>query len=220
MVLSLSLIFKRLTCSRFVCATRTGNTEVAIFRSYDTTEPKLLFEDCRIWEACRATSAAPFSFDPIKIGKYGQEFADGGFLYNNPVQLVEREASTIWPDRIENAIMVSIGTGSAPGGTFEGNLRKIVGAIKKIVIATEKTNDDFFRAHKAMVDQDRFYRLNVFHGLADVGLEESKEKDKIANTTQTYLSRGDTQRLVSSCVKQLCLPRALGVGPGLMGELH
>jgi predicted acylesterase/phospholipase RssA len=213
-------IFLRLICFRFVCATRTGNTEVAIFRSYDTTEPKLLFEECKIWEACRATSAATTFFDPIKIGKFGQEFADGGVLYNNPIQLVEREASATWPDCIESAVMVSIGTGSAPGGAFRGNLKKIINAMKEIATETEKTHNNFFRAHKAMVDQNRLYRFNVFHGLADVGLEESKEREKIANTTQTYLEKEETQRLTNSCIKQLCKPGSLGVKPNTVGELH
>lgn len=132
-------------------------------RSYNTTEPKLLFEECKIWEACRATSAATTFFDPIEIGRYGQKFADGGILYNNPIQLVEREASMIWPNRMESAVMVSIGTGSAPGGTFRGNLIKIIDAMKEIVTEAEKTHNDFFRAHKTMVDQNRLYRFNVFH---------------------------------------------------------
>jgi predicted acylesterase/phospholipase RssA len=189
-------------------------------RSYDTTEPKLLFEECKIWEACRATSAATTFFDPIKIGKYGQKFADGGVLYNNPIQLVEREASAIWPDRMESAVMVSIGTGRAPRGAFRGNLKKIIDAMKEIVTETEKTDNDFFRAHKTMVDQNRLYRFNVFHGLADVGLEEWKEKEKIANTTQTYLERGDIQRLAGLCIEQICKPVSPGVGPSPLGELY
>jgi predicted acylesterase/phospholipase RssA len=189
-------------------------------RSYDTTKPKLLFEECKIWEACRATSAATTFFDPIKIGKYGQEFADSGAIYNNPIQLVEREASAIWPDRMESAVMVSIGTGSAPGGAFKGNLKEIIDAMKDIVTETEKTDNDFLRAHKAMVDQNRLYRFNVFHGLADVGLEESKEKEKIANTTQTYLERGDIHRMMNSCIEQLCQQGSPGVGPSPLGELH
>ncbi|RDL41440.1 uncharacterized protein BP5553_01419 [Venustampulla echinocandica] len=200
-------------CSVFVCATRTGNTEVAILRSYDTTEPKLLFDECKIWEACRATSAATTFFDPIKIGKYGQQFADGGVLYNNPIQPVEREASAIWPGCMESAVIVSIGTGSAPGGAFKGNLKKIIDGMKKIVTETERTDNDFFRAHQAMFVHNRLYRFNVFHGLADVGLEESKEKEKVANVTQTFLERADVQNLTNTCIGQICKPASAGDGP-------
>jgi len=171
-------------------------------------------------EACRATSAATTFFDPIKIGRYSQEFADGGVLYNNPIQLVEQEASAIWPDLMESAVMVSIGTGSAPGGAFKGSLEKIIKAMREIVTESEKTHDNFFRAHKVMVHQNRYHRFNVFHGLTDVGLEESKEKEKMANTTQTYLTKGETQKLLNSCIQQLCKSGPPRVGPSPVGELN
>lgn len=117
-------------CHIFVSAARVKNSELAVFRSYETTLPETLYEECKIWEACRATSAAPTFFDAIKIGPYGQEFIDGGLLYNNPIQLLHREATAVWPDLIKDAQFVSIGTGSAPGEVFEGNLRTIVEAMK------------------------------------------------------------------------------------------
>jgi hypothetical protein len=144
---------------------------------------------------------------------------DGGVLYNNPIQVVEREALVIWPDRIEGAVMVSIGTGSAPGGAFKGNLKRIIEAMKEIVTETEKTHNDFYRSHKAMVDQKRLYRFNVFHGLADVGLEESKEIEKIVNTTQTYLEGGDIQQMANSCIEQLCKQGLPGMRQSPMSEL-
>lgn len=153
------------------------------------------------------------------MGKYGQEFADGAVLYNNPIQLVEREASTIWPGRMESAIMVSIGTGSAPGGAFKGNLMKIVDAMKKIVTQTERTNEDFYLAHQAMLYQNRLYRFNVDHGLADVGLDEAKEKQKIASTTQTYLEKAETRGRAKLCVEQLYKPGSPVLGPSQVGEL-
>ena len=117
-------------CHVFVSAARVKNSELSIFRSYETTLPETLYEECKIWEACRATSAAPTFFDPIKIGPHGQEFIDGGLLYNNPIELLHREATAVWPDLIKDAQFVSIGTGSAPGEVFEGNLRTIVEAMK------------------------------------------------------------------------------------------
>lgn len=78
----------------FVCSTDVDTTELAVFRSYDTTSHTLQLNEC-IWEACRATSAVPTFFDPIMIGQYNQKFADGGVLYKNPIQVLEQEASTI-----------------------------------------------------------------------------------------------------------------------------
>lgn len=189
-------------------------------RLYDTTAPELLFDECKIWEACRATSAATSFFDPIKIGKFGQEFADGAVLYNNPIRLVEQEASLIWPGCIESALMVSIGTGCAPGGRFGGNLSSIITAMKAIITETETTHNDFFQAHRAMVDQNRLYRFNVFHGLSDVGLEEAKEKAEIVIRTRTYLNKAETCRLAESCIRQLCNQEPPGAGSSLLSELE
>jgi hypothetical protein len=159
-------------------------------------------------------------FDPIKIGKYGQWFADGGVLYNNPVELVHREASTIWPDRMDNATLISIGTGSAPRGAFRGNLKDIVHSMVEIATETEKTNTDFFWAHQAMLKQNRLFRFNVLQGLAEVGLQEWKEKEKIANTTQAYLEKpDDTRPRVNLCVEQICKSGSQSVGPSRVGEL-
>jgi patatin-like phospholipase/acyl hydrolase len=53
-------------------------------RSYKTT-PKMQEEypGFKIWEAARATSAAPTYFERLKVGD--DEFIDGGMGYNNPV---------------------------------------------------------------------------------------------------------------------------------------
>jgi len=51
-------------------------------------------------------------FDQFTLGKYGQTFVDGNIIYNDPVQLVQRGAINIWPDR--EVLLSSIGRGSAP----------------------------------------------------------------------------------------------------------
>jgi len=183
---------------------RAGNTSSAILRSYESDLPSLLFEECKIWEACRATSAATTFFDPIRIGPFSQEFVDGGIMYNNPIQLVHREATTLWPKEISGAIYVSIGTGSAPGGAFQGSIKRIVDAMKDIVTQTERTHDDFYHEHSNMVQESRYFRFNVFHGLADVGLEEFNQKAKIADATQSYLSNGETFQKARDCINRLC----------------
>ena len=104
---------------------------------------------------------------------------------------------------MSNAIITSIGTGSAPGLAFQGNIKNIVQAMKDIVTQTERTADDFHRAHRKMVDQKCLYRFNAYHGLAEVGLEEYKEKAKIADATQTYLMQGETNQKVRAWVDQV-----------------
>ena len=172
-----------------------------MLRSYESLKFSQVVEDCQIWEACRATSAATGFFDSITIGEYKQKFVDGGILYNNPIQLVHREAKTIWPER--DALLISIGAGSAPGGRFEGNIKKVVEAMKNILTQTERTADDFHQSHRAMVDNGRLFRFNVAHGLAQIGLEEYKEVNSIADATETYLDNGETEQKMKACVKSL-----------------
>lgn len=164
---------------------------------------ELLYETCTIWEACRATSAATSFFDPITIGPYGQKFADGAVKYNNPIQLVYREAETLWPLKARDAMLISLGTGSAPSPALEGNIVKVVQALKEIVIQSESAADDFFSDHGQMADNEQLYRFNVYHGLGDIGLEEYKEKRRIADATHAYLTNGETRQRWRRCVQKL-----------------
>jgi predicted acylesterase/phospholipase RssA len=188
--------------SRFVVATRENNAELAILRSYKNSKAsESLYNECKVWEACCATSAATTFFDPIAIGKFGQTFADGGVLYNNPIQLIDREAKSIWPGR--DAMIVSIGTGSAPNNSFTGNIKDIVEAMSKILTQTERTANDFYQSHIDMVKDNLLFRFSVTHGLADVGLEEYKEVPRITDATETYLDHGETGGKLAACIKRL-----------------
>lgn len=189
----------RLTYSQFCLCDTDRKLRAGDFRSYETTDVELL-KECKIWEACRATSAATTFFNPIKIGRHDQEFADGGVLNNNPIEVVKIEASTMWPGRFDNAIMLSIGTGSAPGAEFKGNVKKIIKAMQKIITQTEKTANTFDLTHESMSKENRLFRFNVYHGLSDVGLEEWKEKEKVVNSTQTYLRNAEVRRQTKRCI--------------------
>jgi predicted acylesterase/phospholipase RssA len=201
---TLTTVIESVVHFRFVCAVLTTNATPSVLRSYDNPEAaELLYQTCKIWEACRATSAATTFFDPITIGPDGQKFADGAIKNNNPVQIVYREAADLWPDQVNDAILISLGTGSAPGPSLEGNINKIIEALKQIATETEDTANDFFLDHLQMANAHRLFRFNVYHGLADVGLEEYKERAKIADATFAYLSVGETRQKLRYCVKEL-----------------
>jgi predicted acylesterase/phospholipase RssA len=188
----------------FVTATRVKNSEVAIFRSYENALPETLYEYCTIWEACRATSAAPRFFDPVQIGPYGQEFIDGGILYNNPIHLLHQEALATWSTSVDSAVFVSVGTGNAPNPSFEGNMIDIIKALKEITVQTERTSDDFYLGNPDIVERNCFFRFNVGQGLSDVGLAEYEQKAKVADATQSYLMKAEVQRTLRSCIDRLC----------------
>jgi patatin-like phospholipase/acyl hydrolase len=189
-------------CKVFVCATRANNSEPALLRSYQN--PKMapvLFNECKIWEACRATSAATTFFDPVTIGKYGQTFVDGAVVYNNPVQLVQRETSQLWPGR--KAMIISVGTGAAPTKSFDGSLLAIVNSMKSILTQTERTANDFYHANQEMATDKRLFRFNVTRGLEGIGLAEYKEIGAIVDATQSYLDQAETCEKLSTCIEKL-----------------
>lgn len=67
---------------------------------------------CPIWQAARATTAAPTFFKAMEITNPSPaiSFVDGGVGYNNPSKLAQQEAKHLWPE-IKSSCLVSIGTG-------------------------------------------------------------------------------------------------------------
>ena len=96
-------------CPVFVVATMGQNASnpPKLFRSYGKEKDK-----CRIWEAARATSAAPTYFLPIHIPlpRPGCWYIDGGLKRNNPSEVALDEARKVWKT-IRQFLIVSIGTG-------------------------------------------------------------------------------------------------------------
>ena len=82
--------------------------------------------------------------------------------------------------------------------------------MKEIVTQTERTSDDFYLAHPDIVQRNGFFRFNVFHGLAEIGLEEYNETAKMADATQHYLNRPEIHSKATLCIEQLCRPSQQG----------
>ncbi|RVX66081.1 hypothetical protein B0A52_10015 [Exophiala mesophila] len=73
-------------------------------------------QEIKIYEAARATSAAPKIFKPYGHAESGHTFIDGGVYYNNPIEIALREQSLIWEQsrpRLPDLVL-SLGTGHAP----------------------------------------------------------------------------------------------------------
>jgi len=100
-------------CNTFVVAQMAGNVTAppTIFRSY--TVEGVSKSKCTIWEAARATSAAPSFFKPMTIKNPPPDitYVDGGLGYNNSAQLAKVEAQRIWKSKNQKVCLVSIGTG-------------------------------------------------------------------------------------------------------------
>jgi predicted acylesterase/phospholipase RssA len=153
-----------------------------------------LMDNIKIWEACRATSAATTFFEPMKIGRFGQVFLDGATYANNPVQKLWFEAGELWGPSLETKVqcLVSIGTGKGDVAPFGNDALAVGKTLKAIATETERTANEFQRGHRNLDDNNAYYRFNVEKGLEKVGLEDAKSRTEIATMTQAYMTQGET----------------------------
>lgn len=173
-----------------------------VLRSYINPEmPNPMARHCKIWEAARATSAASTFFEPIAIGPHKQTYVDGALGFNNPIRLLDRESRDLWPD--DDRVFLSIGTGSAPGGSLEGNLLTLATRLNDILVETEKTAEGFLKDNQALAAARQYYRFNVYHGLGHIRLEEYKARQQIYAATATYLETMDVVTKVKQFVSAL-----------------
>jgi predicted acylesterase/phospholipase RssA len=92
---------------------RHNNAEDLSYRFYRSEKPD---NEMKVWEAARATSAAPRIFKPFFHSNSGQSYQDGAIYYNNPVDIAMLEQRLIWPESQDRHpdILLSIGTGYNP----------------------------------------------------------------------------------------------------------
>ncbi|KAK9839624.1 hypothetical protein WJX81_001442 [Elliptochloris bilobata] len=112
----------------FVVATLVSMTpaEPFIFRNYEhpAASQRLAEQVCappgsslhQVWQAVRASSAAPYYLDDFKCG--ADRFQDGAASANNPAALALAEARVLWPD-VPIECLVSLGSGTVPSARRE-----------------------------------------------------------------------------------------------------
>ena len=79
------------------------------FKKRHAIAPKSEQDNPYLWEACRATSAAPTYFKPYRFDNVNS-FIDGGVFANNPSMCAYAEAKHMWGDE-EPIYLLSLGTG-------------------------------------------------------------------------------------------------------------
>ncbi|RYN54782.1 hypothetical protein AA0117_g13318 [Alternaria alternata] len=190
-------------CKVFVCATSKETSETVCLTSYKTTRGNNdLLSSVTIWEACRATSAATSFFDPIAVGRYGEQFVDGATGANNPVWEVWDQAQVAWgPEPLEGRVkcVVSIGTGVPSLKAFKDDVFNIGQTLAAIATETEQTAERFRRERGLLDSTGRYYRFNVARGLEDIGLEEAKKVKEMAAATRRYISSQEVHGQMQAC---------------------
>ena len=176
------------------------------FRSYESAWDHTV--DCPIWQTCRATSAAPTFFPPMVIGKPPISYVDGGLGYNNPILPLIDEARHLWPNR-DIGCIVSVGSGILLSKDIGSSLVPLFDSLKAIATDSEKAAEEFREDIRAKhgVNQKVYFRLNVQHGLEQVGLEEWNETERIFVATRDYTRREWAQ--IDACASQVHNPTGM-----------
>lgn len=194
-----------------VCAVAASNMEhPRRFRSYKVREN--LEINCAIWEAARATTAAPTFFKRISIAEPGQiaeDFLDAGIKCNNPAEEVMEEARLVFNDNQPVGCILSIGTGhpGTVGLTKPDAFQKVlplelITALKQIATSCEETANRLTR--RFLERPDIYFRFSVTHGAGLVSLEEWKRMGEIKGHTEAYLRDPLVSKSIDSIVKRLC----------------
>lgn len=191
----------------FVCATSKHTSNTVCLASYHSprSDNSDLLNSTKIWQACRATSAATTFFDPIAIGPFDEEFVDGALGANNPIYILWSQAQDIWGGQLESKLkcLVSIGTVVPNLKPVRDDVAGIWATLKDLATETEKTAQQFHRDKSSLDDEGRYYRFNVDRGLEDIGLEESKKMKEIAAATRHYVESQAVFKQVKACANNL-----------------
>jgi len=179
-----------------------------LFRSYECHETH---PECKIWEAARATSAAPTFFKRIEIGR-AQPFIDGGMGRNNPSWVVLDEANSLFGAR-PIGCLVSIGTGQVeavsirrPGFFQQVVPTDVVNALRAIATDCEDTHEHMLRLFAQL--PRTYFRLNVEQGMQGVKLSEWERLSKVEAHTAQYLRKKEVGEKLVLLGKIFTVPKA------------
>jgi patatin-like phospholipase/acyl hydrolase len=156
------------------------------------------FQDCKIWEVARATSAATTFFKSVSIGRQGIEFIDVGFGHNNPSEVLWGEATKLSPND-ERGCIISIGTGLGSVVTIKDTRRSILYALKAMATNSQAVHERLLRS-RPLAD---YFRFNVTKGLEDITLSDWKQSSIISAHTSNYLAELEVERQIEHCAEIL-----------------
>ncbi|XP_077356528.1 calcium-independent phospholipase A2-gamma [Festucalex cinctus] len=153
--------------------------------------------DCKykMWQAIRASSAAPGYFQEYVLGKDLHQ--DGGLLINNPTALAIHECKCLWPNAPLQCVL-SLGTGrheaAAMNGAHAAATYTSLKAKLTNVISSATDTEEVHTMLDALLPPDTYFRFNP-HLSEDVPLNESRA-DKLnflMGEGERYLERNDAK---------------------------
>ncbi|KAM9311348.1 calcium-independent phospholipase A2-gamma [Gastrophryne carolinensis] len=158
---------------------------------------------CRyhLWQAIRASSAAPGYFQEYFLGNDLHQ--DGGLLINNPCALAVHECKSLWPG-VQFQCVISLGTGRYEGAAKSTSTHTSLKAKLSNVISSATDTEEVHKMLDALLQPDTYFRFNPLMS-EDIQLDENrKEKlNQLLLDSEQYLERNEEKlRKAANVLKQ------------------
>lgn len=149
--------------------------------------------DCKhkMWQAIRASSAAPGYFQEFVLGK--ELHQDGGLLINNPTALAIHECKCLWPNTPLQCVL-SLGTGRYQEGVKNSATYTSLKTKLTHVISSATDTEEVHTMLDALLPPDTYFRFNPYMS-EDIPLNESRiEKlNFLKSEAEIYLERNEAK---------------------------
>ncbi|KAK4181731.1 putative calcium-independent phospholipase A2-gamma [Triangularia setosa] len=202
---------KVIVCVMPVDSVATGETRlVRSFEGEDDWDSEV-----KIWQACRATTAASKYFKPQLLGRGAREgyFIDAAVGFNNPSNYLLKEAVDEFGSRRRFGCLVSIGTGTRSTETVRVktgvlNWTKLGTQVRGLIELIKNVATDSETSHKQIHNRfsrfpGAYYRFNVPDGAKEIKLDEYKKVPQLKDLTADYLGRDNVDRQIREVVEGL-----------------
>lgn len=149
--------------------------------------------DCKhkMWQAIRASSAAPGYFQEFVLGKDLHQ--DGGLLINNPTALAIHECKCLWPNTPLQCVL-SLGTGRyETGGKNSATYTSLKTKLTHVISSATDT-EEVHTMLDALLPPDTYFRFNPYMS-EDISLNENRvEKlNFLKSEAEHYLERNEAK---------------------------
>uniref|UniRef100_A0A672JDR4 Patatin-like phospholipase domain containing 8 n=1 Tax=Salarias fasciatus TaxID=181472 RepID=A0A672JDR4_SALFA len=149
--------------------------------------------DCKhkMWQAIRASSAAPGYFQEFVLGKDLHQ--DGGLLINNPTALAIHECKCLWPNTPLQCVL-SLGTGRYEAMGKNGTTYTSLKTKLTNVISSATDTEEVHTMLDALLPPDTYFRFNPYI-TEDVPLNESRREklNFLKGEGERYLERNEAK---------------------------
>lgn len=175
--------------------------EPYLFRNYElhpSSKPLSHFDggsSHRIWEAVRASTAAPGYFEEFTLNKHVHQ--DGGILINNPTAVAIHEAKLLWPKEKLQCV-ISLGSGRyQPPNSIETEQEKdvILSSLKHKIARLIDSATDTEMIHRLMQDMlpnDVYYRMNpILRDHSSIDENRPEKLQQMVEDAKIYLRKNE-----------------------------